>query len=125
VGFKKDLIGIVLIILAWFNPIQADIILRILIFILGFELMSFFVKLVMMIFGIIFPIFELLPIFLIALFILELILSFIITGIVFSLVFRPIILIIIGFLISNSAIPSISIGIIDFIFIILGRKLKL
>jgi hypothetical protein len=125
VGFKKDLIGIVLIILAWFNPIQADIILRILIFILGFELMSFFVKLVMLIFGIIFPIFELLPIFLIALFILELILSFIITGMVFSLVFRPIILIIIGFLVSNSAIPSISIGIIDFIFIILGRKLKL
>ncbi len=124
-GFIKDLIGLALIFLAFSNPFGTDIIVRALVFILGFELMSMFAKVGILALSIFFPIFGLLPVFLIGLFVLEFVLSIIIKGFILSLILRPVILTIASLVISQSALPSVLVGIADFLLVFFGMRFKL
>lgn len=49
-GMLKDLIGFVLIYLAFFNPLNLDLPIRLILFLLGFDLMSFLPKIVVFLF---------------------------------------------------------------------------
>ncbi|HKZ45726.1 MAG TPA: hypothetical protein VJ343_03410 [archaeon] len=43
--FLRELVGFALVVLSWFNPFSFDLMVRILIFVLGFDLMSILPKL--------------------------------------------------------------------------------
>ncbi len=126
-GFAKDIIGLALISAAWANPLGLDLIARALLFVLGFEIMSMFVKVGVLALSVFFyQTFGLLfSLILAGMFGLELLLSFVISGLIFGIILRPVVLFAASFLISHAPLPSALIGLADFALIFLGTRLKL
>jgi len=56
-GLLKDLIGLGLVFISWYNPLDLSMFLRIAIFVVGFDLMGIFMKIVFFLLNLLFPFF--------------------------------------------------------------------
>jgi len=95
--FLREIVGFALIALTWFDPFGLDIMIRILVFILGFDLMSIIPKIGIFVVDYIFG-FAWLGWSLLILVAAELIAKFLIVGKIIKLIVKPLAVFIVSFL---------------------------
>jgi hypothetical protein len=124
-GILRELIGLSLIFAAWTNPLGVDILIRILMFILGFDLMSLIPKI-----GIFLA--DFLGLFgffglgwtLMLLLVVEIVATFLLISLVVNLIAKPIAVFVAAFFSLGVLKPALLIAVIDFI-LNLTRKYNL
>ena len=87
-GFLREIIGFVLVFVAWFDPLGLDLMIRVLIFILGFDLMSLVPKVGVFVLDY-FIGFGYLGFTLLILLVIEVITTFLLIGIIIKLILKP------------------------------------
>lgn len=125
-GFFREVIGFALLFISWFNPFGLDLLIRILIFILGFDMVSLVPKLVVFglnfffpLFGTVFGYFAWTLLILVAAEIVSLV---IVVGILINLILKPVFVFIITFLVTNQVDISVITAVID-LFLNLTHKI--
>ncbi|MEM5802272.1 MAG: hypothetical protein QXQ18_02730 [Candidatus Aenigmatarchaeota archaeon] len=126
-GFIKEIFGLALVFIAWFNFFDLSLPIRILIFILGFDMMSIALKLgvfVISFFGF-FPYFagfSNLAFTLLILVAIEIILTIFLIGYVFTLILKPLAVFLVAFLAGLDINLVLILASIDLILNIPNRK---
>lgn len=122
----KDVMGLAVVLFAWFNPLGADIIIRSLLFIIGFELMSMWIKVGVLAFSVLtYQTFGVtFSIILGGLFMLDIVMRFLIPGVIIALIVRALLVGGAGFLVSQSAQHSALIGAGYFVLSLILTKLR-
>lgn len=98
-GFLREITGLVLVILAWFNLFEVELPIRILMFILGFDMMSLTLKIgifAISYFG--FQFLSPLAWTLLILVVIEAITSLLLIGLIGRIILKPIVVFIVGYL---------------------------
>jgi len=116
-GLFRSLLGIALVMVAWFNPLGIDLYLRILMFILGFDMMSIVLKVGIFVIGFfgVFPGVTNLGFTLLILMAVEIITTLLIVGLIARMILKPLAVFVVAFLAGISLQPSLIVAAIDLI----------